>query len=76
LRRSPINDSALSFARDIHPTFTEIDVSHMQSAGLDLSSRDDVEKYAMAIFATVSDPSMPPLGTDEAGSRLQAVNAA
>ena len=35
-----------SFARDIRPMFTDIDVEHMKAAGIDLSSYDDVQSYA------------------------------
>jgi hypothetical protein len=63
-----MNDIALSFAKDIRPMFNEIDVSHMQSVGIDLSSRDQVEKYALAIYTTVSDGSMPPPGSGETWS--------
>jgi hypothetical protein len=60
-----MTDSALSFANDIRPMFTDLDVDHMKSAGMDLSSRDDVEGNAANIYATVSDGSMPPPGTGE-----------
>ena len=56
---------SLSFAKDIRPMFTDTDVDHMQSAGLDLSSRDEVAKSADAIYQTVSDGSMPPPGSGE-----------
>jgi hypothetical protein len=64
-----MTDDTLSFAKDIRPMFTEIDVAHMQGAGIDLSSRDDCEKYALAIYTTVSDGSMPPPGTGETWSK-------
>jgi hypothetical protein len=56
---------ALSFAKDIRPMFTDIDVEHMQNYGMDLSSRDDVAKHATAIYAAVSAGTMPPPGWDE-----------
>jgi hypothetical protein len=56
---------ALSFAKDIRPMFTDMDVAHMKPAGIDLSSRDDVEANADGIYATVSDGSMPPPGSGE-----------
>lgn len=56
---------SLSFAADIRPLFTDIDVAHMQGAGMDLSNRDDVEKHAKNILAVVTDGSMPPPGTGE-----------
>jgi hypothetical protein len=54
-----------SFAKDIRPMFTEIDVKHMKAAGIDLSSYDDVQAYAEAIYRTVSNGTMPPPGTGE-----------
>jgi hypothetical protein len=54
-----------SFARDIRPLFTDLDVDHMKHAGMDLSDRDDVEKHSQAILRTVTDGSMPPSGTGE-----------
>jgi len=56
----------LSFAKDIRPLFTEMDVAHMKHAGMDLSNRDDVEKHADAIYSTVADGSMPPPASGEA----------
>lgn len=56
---------ALSFAKDIRPMFTDIDVAHMKKAKLDLSDRDDVAKHADAIYKTVSEGSMPPPASGE-----------
>jgi hypothetical protein len=56
----------LSFAKDIRPLFTDLDVLHMKPAGIDLSSRDDVEKHADAIYETVTSGSMPPKSSGEA----------
>jgi hypothetical protein len=56
---------ALSFAKDIRPMFTDLDVAHMKPAGLDLSKRDDVAKQAAAIYKMVSDGSMPPANAGE-----------
>ncbi len=53
----------LSFARDIRPLFTDIDVDHMQGYGIDLSSLDEVVAHADSIYDVVSDGSMPPPGT-------------
>jgi hypothetical protein len=55
----------LSFAKDIRPMFTDMDVEHMKSAGMDLSDRADVEKHADAIYETVSYGSMPPRSSGE-----------
>jgi hypothetical protein len=60
-----MSDDKLSFARDIRPMFTDLDVDHMKHGGMDLSDRDDVEKHAKAILEVVTDGSMPPAGTGE-----------
>lgn len=52
--------TALSFAKDIRPMFTDVDVNHMKAFGMDLSSRDDVEKHAKNILGAVSSGMMPP----------------
>ncbi len=59
-------DQSLSFAKDIRPMFTDLDVDHMKAAGMDLSNYDDVKKHAIAIYAAVSTGTMPPPGWDEA----------
>lgn len=60
-----MDESTLSFAGDIRPMFTEIDVDHMQPLGIDLSDRDDVERNADAIYSAVSQGSMPPSNSGE-----------
>jgi hypothetical protein len=57
--------AALSFAKDIRPMFTDMDVAHMKPANLDLSSRDDVAKHADAVYRTVKSGSMPPPNSGE-----------
>ena len=59
------DQGSLSFAKDIRPMFTDTDVDHMRSAGLDLSSHDEVAKSADAIYETVSAGTMPPPGSGE-----------
>ncbi|HEY1655071.1 MAG TPA: hypothetical protein VGF86_08170 [Candidatus Tumulicola sp.] len=54
-----------TFQNDIRPMFTQIDVDHMRDYGIDLSSRDDVEKHGEAIYQTVTGGTMPPPGTGE-----------
>ncbi len=54
---------ALSFSADIRPLFTDVDVSHMEAAGLDLTSRDSVAAQAAAILSSVSSGEMPPPDT-------------
>jgi hypothetical protein len=57
-------DVILSFAGDIRPMFTDMDVAHMRMA-MDLSDRDSVFAHADAIYAAVSNGSMPPAGSGE-----------
>lgn len=52
--------TSLSFARDVRPMFTETDIEHMQGFGMNLGNKDDVTEHADAIYAAVSDGSMPP----------------
>ena len=59
------DQQSLSFAKDIRPMFTDLDVAHMKPAGMDLSDYDDVKKHAVAIYAAVSQGIMPPPGWDE-----------
>ena len=47
-----------SFARDIRPLFRESDVESMSFA-FDLSSYEDVRRYAEEIYERVADGSMP-----------------
>jgi hypothetical protein len=56
---------ALSFAKDIRPMFTDLDVAHMKRAGMDLSNKDDVARHAAAIYKMVSEGNMPPPGAGE-----------
>lgn len=60
------DDGALSFATDIRPMFTELDVAHMKPAGIDLSDAAEVKTNAAAIYATVSEGTMPPRSSGEA----------
>jgi hypothetical protein len=57
------DESTISFAKDIRPMFTDVDVEHMKGLGIDLSSYDAVQSYAEAIYRTVSNGTMPPPGT-------------
>lgn len=59
------DSNATSFARDIRPMFTEMDVAHMKAYGIDLSDRSSVEAAADAIYDTVSGGSMPPPSSGE-----------
>jgi hypothetical protein len=60
------NGDTLSFARDIRPMFTDLDVAHMKAAGIDLSDRNEVMAHADAIYGTVSSGTMPPPASGEA----------
>src|SRR5580700_7718665 len=64
-RRTMTDTPTSSFAKDIRPLFTDLDISHMKPAGMDLSSRDDVALHADAIYAAVRSGSMPPTGSGE-----------
>lgn len=59
-----VSDASLSFAKDIRPMFTQMDIDHM-SGMMDLSDRDSVFANADAIYTTVSDGSMPPPNSGE-----------
>jgi len=62
-----MNDSErLSFAANVRPFFTSMDVAHMKGFGIDLSDRDSVAKHADAILQTVTSGSMPPSSSGEA----------
>ena len=61
--------TGLSFATDIRPMFSDVDVDHMKSFGMDLSSRDDVEKHAKNILAAVTSGIMPPPAENRAWTK-------
>ncbi|HTV92390.1 MAG TPA: hypothetical protein VMG98_06710 [Verrucomicrobiae bacterium] len=54
-----------SFAKDIRPMFTDMDVAHMKPAGIDLSDVASVKAHADAIYRTVSAGAMPPPSSGE-----------
>lgn len=58
------NAATLSFARDIRPMFTEMDIAHMRKV-MDLSNRESVLEHADAIYKTVSSGTMPPPSSGE-----------
>lgn len=55
----------VSFARDILPMFTSMDVAHMRNM-MDLSNRESVFAHASTIYAAVLNGSMPPPSSGEA----------
>ncbi|HEX4012910.1 MAG TPA: hypothetical protein VHX17_03355 [Candidatus Cybelea sp.] len=57
--------TTISFASDIRPLFTDMDVDHMKGFGIDLSSCESVREHAGAIYRTVSNGTMPPPGAGE-----------
>lgn len=61
-----MDQNTISFAEDIRPMFTDMDVAHMKGLGIDLSSYAAVTEYAEAIYRTVSNGTMPPPGSGEA----------
>jgi hypothetical protein len=56
--------ATLSFARDIRPMFTNMDVDHMKKA-MDLSDRASVFQHAQAIYESVLAGRMPPPSSGE-----------
>jgi hypothetical protein len=58
---------AVSFAQDIRPLFTEMDVAHMKSAGVLLDDFDYMRDpdHAQKVLGTVSTGSMPPSSSGE-----------
>jgi hypothetical protein len=55
----------LSFARDIRPMFTELDVEHMKPIAGDLSKWEDVKSNSDAIYEVVASGKMPPPASGE-----------
>lgn len=58
------SDRALSYANDIRPMFTDMDVDHMKMA-MNLADRDSVFQHAEAIYKSVTAGSMPPQPSGE-----------
>jgi tyrosinase len=55
----------VTWTSNIKQMFTAIDIAHMKTKGLDLSSYEDVKINAVAIYSHVSSGSMPPPGSGE-----------
>jgi hypothetical protein len=53
--------ATMSFAADIRPLFTDIDIDHMKPQ-IDLGSKDDVTANAAKILVVVTSGAMPPPG--------------
>jgi hypothetical protein len=60
---------ALSFATDIRPMFTDVDVDHMRTYGLDLSLHDSVAKGSAQILSVVRSGAMPPAAENRAWTK-------
>lgn len=60
-----MSPTPLSYARDIRPMFTDVDVKHMKAQGIDLSSYDDVMANADDVYTQVSSARMPPKTSGE-----------
>jgi hypothetical protein len=58
---------AVSFAQDIRPLFTDMDIAHMQRAGVLLDDFDYMRDpgHAQKVLDTVSTGSMPPSSSGE-----------
>ena len=57
--------TSLSFARDIRPMFTDMDIAHMKMA-MNLDDRDSVFQHGEAIYDSVLHGRMPPASSGEA----------
>jgi hypothetical protein len=57
---------SLSFAKDIRPMFTDLDVQHMKPLGVDLSDFGAVKTSVDAIYGVVTSGVMPPPSSGEA----------
>ena len=60
---------AISFAQDIRPLFTDVDVAHMKSFGVRLHDFDYMRDpaHAQNILNAVSTGAMPPRSSGEPG---------
>jgi hypothetical protein len=58
---------AVSFARDIRPLFTDMDIAHMKGAGVLLDDFDYMRDpgHAQKVLAAVSGGAMPPESSGE-----------
>jgi hypothetical protein len=57
----------LSFAADIRPLFTAMDIDHMiRASHIDLGDYETVKTHADKIYETVSSGTMPPPSSGEA----------
>ena len=57
--------SNVTWTNDIEKMFTPLDIDHMKTRGVDLSSYDSVKINAVAIYTRVKSGSMPPPGSGE-----------
>jgi hypothetical protein len=57
--------SQVTWTNDIQKLFTTLDVQHMKTIGIDLSSYQSVKINAVRIYGAVSNGVMPPAGSGE-----------
>jgi hypothetical protein len=55
----------VTWTNNIQQMFTDTDIAHMKSKGIDLSSYNSVKINAVPIYTQVSSGSMPPPGSNE-----------
>ncbi len=57
--------TAISYAAQIKPLFTQMDQQHMiQAKNIDLWNYDDVKQWAQQIYNAVKSGAMPPSGSE------------
>ncbi|AUH66549.1 hypothetical protein [Paracoccus zhejiangensis] len=57
--------SSVTWTNDISKMFTQTDISHMKTKGIDLGDYRSVSINAVAIYSRVKSGSMPPPGSGE-----------
>jgi hypothetical protein len=57
--------TSVTWTNDIKKMFTPVDIQHMKTKGIDLSSYQDVKINAVQIYSRVKSGSMPPPGSGE-----------
>ena len=61
--------SAVTWTNDIKKMFTDLDIDHMKSKGIDLSDYQSVKINAVSIYTRVAQGSMPPPGSGKGHGR-------
>jgi hypothetical protein len=57
--------SDVTWTNDVQKMFTPLDIAHMKTKGIDLSSYESVKINAIAIYSRVASGNMPPPGSGE-----------